>query len=67
MQIKEMQTYRQGLLLSQPLTIVKCIYVLLMTLDLFGCPQALDSPICLLDVADSLSTQQVLSGLSFGH
>lgn len=37
-----------------------------MTLDLTGC-QVLNSPICLLDVADSLSTQQVLSGLTFSH
>lgn len=50
-----------------PLTTVSCTYVLLMTLDLVGCSQALGSPICLVDVADSLSTQQVLSGLTFGH
>lgn len=42
------------------------IHVLLMTLDLIGC-QVLNSPIRLLDVVGSLSTQQVLSGLIFGH
>lgn len=42
-------------------------FVILMTLDLVGCPQAINSPICPLDVADSLSTQQVLSGLTFSH
>lgn len=39
-----------------------------MTVDLvLGSPQALNSPICPLDVADSLSTQQVLLGLTFSH
>ena len=52
---------------SEPLTAVTCNSAILMTLDLVGCPQAPDSPICPLDVADSLSTQQVLSGLTFGH
>lgn len=54
-------------LVSESLTAVTCTGVLLMTLDLVGCPQAPDSPICPLDVADSLSTQQVLSGLTFAH
>ena len=53
--------------MSEPLTTVTCTYVLLMTLDLVGRPQDLDGAICPLDVADSLSTQQVLSGLTFGH
>lgn len=60
-----MAAYTPGLPLCQ--ITVMCTSVLLMTLDLVGCPQALNSPICPLDVADSLSTQQVLSGLSLSH
>lgn len=41
-----------------------CIYVVLMTFDLVECPQAPHSPICLPHVSDSLSTQQVLSGVT---
>lgn len=52
---------------SEPLAAVTCTSVPIMTLDLVACPRALDSHICPLDVADSLSTQQVLPGLTFSH
>lgn len=38
-----------------------------MTPDFVSCPEDPDSSICLVDVADSLSAQQVLSGLTFGQ
>lgn len=51
----------------QLVSVVTCLCMEPVTSDLVGCPQALGSPICLVDVADSLSFQQVLSGLTFGH
>lgn len=45
----------------QLVSVVTCLYMAPVTSDIVGSPQALGSPICLVDVADSLSFHQVLS------